>query len=711
MRTKVTLVLLFLNVALFFFIFYLRPQWATEERLKEARRHVLGPETINIQSLEIATGGRTVRLVKRGEAWALTQPFDWPANPFAVSRILTTLQNLQHETSFAVADLAKNGQSLANYGLEKPSLTVTFTTGLAQPATPGVELPRTTLRLGDTTKDGNRLYVLSPDRTRVHVVDRSLAESLALPPEQLRSDALFTIAVFEVRSFNLRTAAPANLPIRLRHEGNNWAFETPIVARADKAATELAINLLHALRVRSFVDTTPPPELSPATSRTLSLTLEGNNRRETLILGGAVPPVAPAPGQPAPTTADYYGQMDGSSVFFTVAMPTTPTDLVDVLRNAQTKLRDRRVLDFDPRAVTAVTLRTPNSPELVLQRLETTATTGEATPWQIVRRDGAQAPLTQPADADAVKRLLEKLSQLSAQEFLTEVPTSADLEGWGFNSPQREVTLALAGAPSPAAPALPPRRSTSLKIGVGTERGPSANAFDGDHYYRVDAEILRDLPVEVRAWRDRHLRELPAGARITSLKLTDLASKTVLFEKELAPASAPIAPVAPADAAPTGDAALKPLLDQLRSLRARAFVADRFTPTITFDGAERPWKYQLDVTVALVGGAGTQSSTYTLLFSDRSGGSTQFAGAQDLDAVFEIEQPLLDALWKLTYGPQDPGPAAATPAPTSAPAAASSTQPPPTAAAQPQPPAAQPAPVTAQPAPVAPATAEGKANP
>ena len=79
MRTKVTLVLLFLNVALFFFIFYLRPQWATEERLKEARRHVLGPETINIQSLEIATGGRTVRLVKRGEGWALTQPFDWPA--------------------------------------------------------------------------------------------------------------------------------------------------------------------------------------------------------------------------------------------------------------------------------------------------------------------------------------------------------------------------------------------------------------------------------------------------------------------------------------------------------------------------------------------------------------------------------------------------------------------------------------------------------
>ena len=689
MRTKVTLVLLFLNVALCFFIFYLRPQWATEERLKEARRRVLGPESVNIQSLEIATGGRTVRLVKRGEAWSLTQPFDWPANPFAVNRILTTLQNLQHETSFAVADLAKNGQSLTDYGLEKPSLTVTFTTGLTQSATPGLELPRTTLSLGDTTKDGSRLYVLSPDHTRVHVVDRTLAESLALTAEQLRSDDLFTIPVHEVRSFNLQAPAPATR-IRLRRDGNHWAFEAPIPARASKAATETAINKLNDLRVHAFV-AAPSPELSPATNRTLSLTLEGNNRRETLILGGTVGPAAPAPGQPAPAAVDYYGQIEGKSVFFTVAIPTVPIDLMNVLRNAQKELRERRVLDFDAHAVTAITLHAPNSPELVLQRLETTATTGEATPWQIVRRDGTQAPLTQPADIGAVQRLLEQLGQLSAQEFLTDAPTSADLEKWGFNSPQRDITLTVAGTPSApgAAPLSPlnPQLSTSLKIGVGAERGPSAYALDGSGYvYQVDAEILRDLPVEVRAWRDRRLRELPAGAQITALKLTDAVSHAVLFEKTLA--------ATPGAAA--ADAALAPLLDQLRTLRAKAFVSDRFTPAVTIDGAERPWKYQLDVTVALGGGAETR--TYTLFFSDRIGGGTQLAGAQDLDAVFEIEQPLLDALWKMTYGPQDPGPVAATLTPKSAPQ-------------KPSIPAAQPAPATAQPAPAAPPATQGKASP
>ena len=40
-----------------------------------------------------------------------------------------------------------------------------------------------------------------------------------------------------------------------------------------------------------------------------------------------------------------------------MAIPTQPTDLVSTLRNAQTALRERRVLDFDARAVTAITLR------------------------------------------------------------------------------------------------------------------------------------------------------------------------------------------------------------------------------------------------------------------------------------------------------------------------------------------------------------------
>ena len=118
MRTKVTLILVFLNVALFFFIFKCERGWRTEQASLEARRRVLGAETADIRSLRISGPETTpINLIRQGDNWSLTEPIEWPANHHAVSRIINELQFLEHETSFSVADLAKNNQSLADYGL------------------------------------------------------------------------------------------------------------------------------------------------------------------------------------------------------------------------------------------------------------------------------------------------------------------------------------------------------------------------------------------------------------------------------------------------------------------------------------------------------------------------------------------------------------------------------------------------------------------
>lgn len=649
MRTKITLLLIFLNVVLFGFIFYVRPRFDTEERARAARTRVLGPESANIQSLTLVAGSQTIALGKHGEAWNLTQPFVWPANPHAVSRILKELQLLEHETSFLVADLPKTGMTLADYGLDHPAASISFTT-TKEGAVP------TKLQLGKGTTDGNRLYILSPDGTRVHVVSRSLADLLATPVEQIRSDELLSIPVFEVRSFNLQNAA--NLRIRVRRDGDRWAFETPIGARASKTATELTISGLGSLRVQAFVNQPIPPEQSPATTPSLRLTLEGNNRSETLLLGAAVP--APgATGTEAPAETVFYAQVEKSdykSVLFTVAVPQP---LLEQLRNAQKALRETRLYDFDPHTVNTLTLRAPRQPELTLQRVDTT---GDTAAWQILSRNGTQAPLTQPADPAAVQRLLDRLTQLSAHEFLSDAPSRADEEAWGFNQPEREIVLTTAvGGAAPV--------TTTLRIGVSVQRGPTAYAqfADARFVYEVDAEILRDTPVEPRAWRDRRLRELPAGARLTALTLVsnDALATAPLYQHQLQAGETWEQALA-AEPAPRRAAVLV-LLGQLRQLRAKAFVSDHFTTTIAIGGPVRPWSYKLLATVVLEGGTtGAQTTTSELFLSNRIGGTTQLAGATELDAVFEVEQPLLDALWTLIYGPQDPGP---TPPPALPPAA------------------------------------------
>jgi hypothetical protein len=638
-RTKVTLVLLFLNVALFFFIFQFERRWRTEENWKEARRRVLGPEAADIRALEITSASHRLALEKRGDTWFITHPLEWPANPNAVNRIVNDLQFLEHETSFQVRDLEKNGQSLSDYGLDQPKLTVAFSSGSStlqtQSSTPN---HTTTLQLGDTTKDNLRLYVLSPDGSRIHVVNQSLARSLALTFEELHADSLFTIPVFEARSLNLQTAPPASLRIRLRRDGSRWTFEAPIIARASKNATELAINALNALRVRSFATTdapTPPPSERPS----LRISLEGNSRRETLLLGPALGNTALPTGAATTPDVEYYAQLEGRDAVFTVAIPAA---LKSVLDRAQETLRDSRILDFDPRAVTSVTLSAPNQPPLTLQRLETSTQPGAAA-WQIVLRgDTAQGPQTLPADRDAVTRLLEQLSLLSAQRFESDAPRDADLEAWGFNRPEREIALNIPGAPP-----------LTLQIGLPAQRGTAAFARSSTSpsVYAIDQEFLRELPVAARAWRERLLRELPAGARIAALKLTDLSDQSVVLETTLDPAGRPTTAVSQSDA-------LQTILTHLRSLRAAEFVADQFAERITVAGEDRPWRYRLDATITLVGGAAEQTSTTTLFLSPRVGGSRQLAGSPpgEFNVIFAIEQPFLDALWTLIQSPRDPGP-------------------------------------------------------
>ena len=658
MRTKVTLFLLFLNAALFFFIFRFERDWRTERATLEVRRKVLGPETAAIRSIAVAFPGGTLppfRLEKRSEeSWFLTEPFEWPANLPAVQAIVTGLQQLENITSFSVHDVLKNGQTLADYGLDRPRLVVTLDSG--GPDTGSAAPVTTVLRIGATTKpDAARgeqsLFVLSPDGTRIHVVGRELVDSLSQPIERLRSDAILMIQVYEARSLTLQAAAegaPGSAPtpgprVRLRSDHGRWIIESPLPdVRADKDQTELAINELDALRVKSFVGA-PPSGPLPSAAPLLTAAIDGNNRHETLYVGQPAGP-ALAGGR------DYFAQLEGRLALFTVSLSDA---LMATLSTALVSLRDPHVLDFDPAAVTAVILASPSArqPEITLQRLEASA--GGGSGWQIVQR-GAGSASPQRADPAAVQALLSRLALLTVRTFTSDAPQAAEMENWGFNLPERVITLNLSAGPGAAAAPL------ILDIGVpthGADRAYANLAGTQSAVYEVSPDILRATPVSPLDWRDRQLPFLPAGAQITRLHLTDLTGKSPELDWPAAGAGG----------------AVKDLVDDLGTLRAARFVQDSFGETVKDEaGVSRPWRYRLDANLSLPAGAGgAQSRTATLLLTERTSGTGQYAGSADFNAVFALEPPVIAHLWTLTYGARDPGPLPASPpAPPSAPAAA-----------------------------------------
>ncbi|MSU46838.1 MAG: DUF4340 domain-containing protein [Lacunisphaera sp.] len=637
MRSKVTVVLLFLNVVLFCYIYYYDLPRINELKTLEARKRVLGPEVASIDSLtRTSSTGALVKLERRGESWWLASPHDWPADRNAIAGIINELQFLEHETSFAVADLIASNQTLADFGLVEPAITLAFTSA-------GKSY---TLKIGDDTRIGKRLYVLSPDGAVIHVVGRSLAETVGLPLDQLRAGSIFTIPVFEVRSLNVQTAPPSSLKVRLRSSAGRWNFETPILARASKSAVEVTINALNALTAKNFLEPRDTDlERTGLNSPVLRVTLEGNARRETLLLGGAA------------AAGEYFAKIEDKTVVFTVAVATP---LLDVLRTAQETLRDPRVLDFGPDAVTTLTIAAPGQPELTLQRLEEDA---REQGWQAVVRVSGQTPLTTAADSAVVTEVLQKISQLAARKFLSDAPATADLENLGFNRPERELTLGLSsgGGPRGTEPS-----TLTLRIGISPDKPGEAFArvTNAPYVYSILPDILDATPVLARHYRQRVLRELPESARITVLKLTELSGNQIRWNANNEVALTPES-LASAKLPDPVRLALGTLLGQMRTLRAKRYTADSFSPDQA-DTAQgpRPWKYRLETSITFAGGSGTAQNSSSILFlTDRLDGTTLVAGTAEFGGVvFEVPQEMLDAIFALTYAEKnDPGPPIVTP--------------------------------------------------
>lgn len=648
MRTKVTLILLLLNVVLLSVIIYARHKTLADVELARLGKRVLGREVVGVTSLEISSGETSrVRLERANPnaPWELKAPIDWPANDFAVKRITQELEFLETQSSFPVAGLAQNNQSLADYGLNPPRLSIT----ISRPSTASGAAPEiTTLKVGDTSKVGNRLYVLSPDGKTIHVVARGLADSLAVGLAELRSDALFTIPAFEVRFLGLQNAAPAPR-VRIRRDGARWSFEAPIVARAGKAGSELVVGGLNRLRALAFLNDVAPAD-SGLDKPSLRLTLEGNNRRETLLVGKPYPVDPAFKADPDNPAALFYASVEGRPQVFVTSIPSGRNGLLDTLRNPQEKLRDTRVLDFDPAAVSSVSLSAPGQPEpLVIRR-------AEAGGWRIERAPAAALP----ADTKLVDTLLQRLSLLTAvphvggaSPFLRDAPSEAEVENYGFNLPQREITLQLA---APAGSAPPPK--ITLQLGVDSANGGAVQARElGKSFiYAVAPDTLADFPVAASFYRDRVLRTLPEGTRVSSvvLKANDAsADQPPLLSVKLAPGQS-LDDALKSETDARRDA-IKALVAGLATLRTKQFVSDTYADTTIVDGRPAPWKYTLETVFSR---DGAEDIVSYLQVAERSGGGTQLAGSREFNLVFALDQPVLDALWTLVYGPRDPGPEA-----------------------------------------------------
>lgn len=607
MRTQVTIALIGANLLLFGFIFYLNYTGHPDRIAREQTNKVFGTEATDLDFLEIRLGDEEPRVLRHESGkWNIKSPIQWPANFFAVNRILQQLELLEKETSFRTSHLRGNGQTLDQYGLEEPRAILTFGRGSQ----------RHEVRIGAPTDIGNRLYILDPGGEWIHVVNREFAQALSLHLNELQSETIFHIPLFEVRSLNLQLGTHSK--VRLAKDDSNWTFETPFQTGADRQAVEGVINRLNGLRITRFASSSDTADAGLDTPE-MRITLDGNARRETLLVGD---PVDGADGQDK-----VYGKLaDNPTIFVVDAAP------LRVLENAQDLLRDRKLFKFDADDITSINVSSPGRSEVILQKLETED-------WQIVSRYADQSVRILPADTQLVERLLSNLKDTYVLRFENDAPSDGDLARYGFDDPQRVITL-------------------GGNDGISLTLGHHVPGSDGDSIYAklsnsrfvhtLDSSLLRESPAETAHFRDRLLLPQPDGATITGVRIRELETDDIVFETAL-PSPENDWESAVTELPEKKRAAVLALLPELRNLRVQRYVKDEFSTEFEADGREVEFKYALEADLLLVGGDSPRRSHLEILLTDRLGGQTLLGGSRQLNVIFSAHQDLIDALTPLLF--------------------------------------------------------------
>ena len=638
MRFKFTVFLLALNVIAFGLIAYLNHQAKQVEPSTGGLSRQIGRELIDADRIELhGRGIETPRILERkGSTWHLIEPMQWSANYFAINRILNQLQFLEEEASFSVDEIEKTGQSLADYGLENPLLKIVIAEGDEN----------ISLSIGTLTEIGNNVYFLGPDKREIFVVNRQVIDSLLVDLNDLRAREIFDIPVFEVDALGLQirsgnTADGSSLKVRLARNNGAWIFEAPLAAEADPALVDNTVNTLTAAKVRRFIETEQAdPIVQGLETPFMQVTIYGNKRRQTLIVGNLDPDSQGAP--------QYFAKLEDNPAIFTVlARP------FDALREAQEALRERNFMNFDSSMLSAINI-SENGRKIRLQKLET----GE-NDWQVLESRGGNEIQPYRADPAIMDSLIKDLSNLRAKGFAADAPSTSDIESYGFNNPRRIVTLSFSeGDPLTLMLAYPENSKGALY----------AKTNLADFIFKVErSATLRMIPLNTPYYRNRILDILPAAARISALKLTNLQNDEAIFNYTPGQENISWDNLIEELDTDRGEQ-IRILLGAIRKFEVKSYLLDSYAEAYPVDTEKSlPWLFQLSATIQLPGDETDRTETREYVFTDRLSGTVQVAGSKQYDTIFEIPQSLLDALYELTEDmeipPEMKGEPVLTPAP------------------------------------------------
>ncbi|MDQ2659896.1 MAG: DUF4340 domain-containing protein, partial [Verrucomicrobiota bacterium] len=220
MKTRTTLILLAIAVALGVWVKYFESKGPNTEEVQRRNQQVLSFERDQLEGLVIQNGDDKIELRKTNNRWRLEAPIKDQADRAAIDNLISDLASWEKDETFPAKEMQADKNRLTEYDLIKPKLSLKLL---------GPGMPPEILFGKDAALE-NRMYVRFENAKDTFVVRRTVRKDIAKKPEEFRDRKLTEINTGQVARAVLKTSAGE---MELQKQGDLWDIVKPLRARGD----------------------------------------------------------------------------------------------------------------------------------------------------------------------------------------------------------------------------------------------------------------------------------------------------------------------------------------------------------------------------------------------------------------------------------------------------------------------------------------------
>src|SRR5215831_15835388 len=187
MKTRTTLLLLIVVIALGVFVKYQSKKPNTDEARRQSQ-NMVNFDRDKLEGITIQNGDDKIELRRQDKKWRIEAPFKDQADSGVVESLLGTLENWPKFDTIPANEINKDKSRLDEFGLSKAKLRLKLL---------GKDLPPEIIFGGDAALEG-RMYVRFEGEGDVFLASQSVRNDISKKPEEFRDKKLTDLITSQI---------------------------------------------------------------------------------------------------------------------------------------------------------------------------------------------------------------------------------------------------------------------------------------------------------------------------------------------------------------------------------------------------------------------------------------------------------------------------------------------------------------------------------